>query len=316
MSFDQSVVQSVGVLIAMILLATGLRGWGVLKEEYGGIFARLITQYTLPALIFTSLSSSHFDLRKVWLAVVMIVSQVICALLAWSVGFLLKLSRPQKGALILASTFSSSAFLGYAVVKGVYVNDHLALSDAAIVSELGVATVIFTLGILIAIRFGTKETSLEERRCEVIKFFRSPIFCALILGILCSFFPIPRSNFFVESVYKFLHIIGSANTLLVTLTLGVMLHFEHIKKVLPVVLLACLIKLIVQPLLSSFQANLLNFPTLWHQIVVLEAAMPTAAMTAIFSKRYGCDSELTTILIFATFVSSVLTVIMMVFLLG
>ena len=61
---------------------------------------------------------------------------------------------------------------------------------------------------------------------------------------------------------------------------------------------------------------MLKFPLLWHQIVVLEAAMPTAAMTAVFAKRYGCDAELTTILLFATFISSILTVVMMVFLLG
>ena len=316
MSFDQSVVQSVSILIALILSAMGLRKWGVLKEEQGEIFARLITQYTLPALIFTALSTSHFDMRKILLAVVMILSQAFCALLAWGAGILLKLSRPKKGALILASTFSSSAFLGYAVVKEVYVDNNQALSDAAIVSELGVATVIFTLGILIAIRFGTKETSPEKRRTEVLKFFRSPIFSALTLGIIFSFIPIPKDHFIVVGFYKCLHIIGAANTLLVTLALGVMLHFKTLRKVLPIVLLACSIKLFIQPLLSSFQANLLHFPTLWHQIVVLEAAMPTAAMTAIFSKRYGCDSELTTILVFATFISAIFTIIMTVFLLG
>ena len=120
----------------------------------------------------------------------------------------------------------------------------------------------------------------------------------------------------IGGVYKFLGAVGAANTLLVTLTIGVMLHFRDLRKVLPVVLLACLIKLFIQPLLSHFQAGLLDFPPLWRQIVVLEAAMPTAAMTAVFAKRYGCDAELTTILVFATFISSIFTVIMMVFLLG
>lgn len=316
MTFHQSVVQSVGILIGMILLAMVLRILKVVKEEQGGLFARLTTQYTLPALIFTALSTSQFDLRKLMLAAVMIVSQALCALLAWWVSVLLKLSRPRKGALILASTFTSSGFLGYAVVKEIYRNNSQALSDAAIVSELGVAMVIFTMGVLIAIRFGAKETTPEEKRDEALKFFRSPIFFALILGIIFSFIHIPRDCWPIAGFYRFLHTIAAANTLLVTLTIGVMLHFRDLRRVLPIVLLACVIKLIVQPLLSYFQSELLNFPTLWHQIVVLEAAMPTAAMTAVFSKRYGCDTELTTILIFATFISSILTVVMMVFLLG
>ena len=316
MTFDQSVIQSVGILIGMIFLAMGLRRLGVIKEEQGGLFARLITQYTLPALIFAALSIGRFDLQKLLLAVVMIASQGICAALAWWVSNLLQLSRARKGALILASTFTSSGFLGYAVVKEIYLHNSRALSDAAVVSELGVAMVIFTIGVIIAIHFGISEASPREKRLEALKFFRSPIFFSLVLGIAFSFIPFPRENWLIAGVYKFLRTIAAANTLLVTLTIGVMLHFRHLRKVLPVVLLACLIKLVIQPLLAYGQAELLNFPLLWHQIVVLEAAMPTAAMTAVFAKRYGCDAELTTILVFATFISSIFTVIMMIFLLG
>ncbi len=316
MTFDQSVIQSVGILIGMIFLAMGLRRLGVIKEEQGGLFARLITQYTLPALIFGALSASHFGLQKLLLAAVMIISQGICAALAWWVSNLLKLSRAKKGALILASTFTSSGFLGYAVVKEIYSNNIQALSDAAIVSELGVAMVIFTFGVIIAIHFGVSEASPQEKRREALKFFRSPIFFSLVLGVIFSFISLDRGNWLIAGFYSFLRAIAAGNTLLVTLTIGVMLHFRDLRKVLPVVLLACLIKLIIQPLLAYGQSQLLDFPLLWHQIVVLEAAMPTAALTAVFARRYGCDAELTTILVFATFISSILTVVMMVFLLG
>ena len=316
MTFDQSVIQAVGILIGMIFLAMGLRRLGVIKEEDGGLFARLITQYTLPALIFGALSVSQFDLRKLLLAAVMIASQGICAAIAWWVSNLLKLSRARKGALILASTFTSSGFLGYAVVKEIYPNNSQALSDAAIVSELGVGMVIFTIGVIIAIHFGINEASPREKRAEALKFFRSPIFFSLVLGTIFSFIPIPRENWMVAGFYNLLRTIAAGNTILVTLLIGVMLHFKDLRKVLPVVLIACLIKLIIQPLLAYGQSELLNFPLLWHQIVVLEAAMPTAALTAVFAKRYGCDAELTTILVLATFISSILTVVMMVFLLG
>ena len=123
-------------------------------------------------------------------------------------------------------------------------------------------------------------------------------------------------NVIVAAFYRALGIVSTANTLLVTLTIGVMMHFKDFRKVIPIVLLACIIKLFIQPLLSSYQANILNFPELWRQIVVLESAMPTAALTAIFAKRYGCDAELTTILIFATFISSIFTMVMMIVLLG
>jgi len=316
MSFDQSVFQSIGALVAMIFLAMGFRAIGVLREKDGALFAKLITQYTLPALIFGALSTTPINSRRLLLAGVMIVAQLLCALLAWGVSCLLKLSRPRKGALILGSTFTSSGFLGYAVVKQIYHGNEQALADAAIVSELGVATMIFTIGILIAIHFGTSEIAPAQRRREILKFFYSPIFIALVSAILVSFIKLPEHHWFVDIFYRVLHIAGAANTLLVTLIIGVMLHFKDFRSVLPIVLLACLIKLFIQPLLAYGQSQLLGFPPLWHQIVVLESAMPTAALAAVFAKRYGCDAELTTILVFTTFISSILTIITMTWLLG
>ena len=316
LSYDQSVIQAVAILIGLIFMAMALREWGVIKESDGGLFARLITQFTLPALIFSALSITTFDFDKLLLALVMIISQLACALIAWVAGNLLKLSRPRKGALILASTFTSSGFLGYAVVKEVYADNPEALSDAAIVSELGVAFLIFTLGILIAIQYGVKEASFKEKKKEALKFFRSPIFFSLVLGILVSFLHPVKSNMYIGTIYKFLGTIAAANTLLVCLTIGSMLYFRDFRRVIPIVLLVIVIKLIIQPLLSHFQAGILEFSEIEHQIVVLEAAMPTAALTAVFAKRYGCDAELTSILVFATFITSILTMIMMVFLLG
>lgn len=316
MDFNQSVYESVGVLIALILIAMGLRKAGVVKEEHSALFAKVITQFTLPALIFNALSITEFDPEKFLLAAVMIISQVICALIAWGLSVLLKLSRPRKGALILGSTFTSSGFLGYAVIKQIYPGNTEALSDAAIVSELGVALLIFTLGIMIAISFGVKKTTKREEIKETIAFFKSPIFFALVLGIVFSVIRLPQNNWLVHALYNMLSIVGAANTLLVTLTIGIMLHFRDIRKVFIIVILACVIKLIIQPCLSFSQAQLFSFPDLWRQIVVIEAAMPTAALSAVFAKKYGCDAELTTILVFATFFSSILTIIMMVFLLN
>lgn len=316
LSYDQSVIQAVAILIGLIFTAMALRSAGVIKDSDGSLFARLITQFTLPALIFSALSITSFDADKLVLALVMIISQIICALLAWAAGNLLKLSRPKKGALILASTFASSGFLGYAVVKEVYADNPEALSDAAIVSELGVALLIFTLGVIIAIQYGVKESSFAEKRKEALKFFRSPIFFSLVLGILVSFLHPDKGSLYTGTVYKFLGTIAAANTLLVCLTIGSMLYFRDFRKVIPIVLLVVVIKLIIQPLLSHFQAEMLDLSQIEHQIVVLEASMPTAALTAVFAKRYGCDAELTSILVFATFITSILTMIMIVFLVG
>lgn len=316
MAFDISVIQSVGVLIVMILLGTALRRVGIIREEHGALMARLVTHYTLPALIFTALSRSEISGRKMLLAVVMIVSQCICGGLAWAAGRLLRLSRPRRGALILGSMFTSSGFLGYAVIRQIYGDNPQALADAAVVSELGVAVLIFTVGVMIAIHFGRSEADISQGKKVAMGFFRSPIFIALTAGIVVSLLPIPKGLWAVDWLYRLLGSISAANTPLVTLTIGAMLHFRDFRRVLPIVALACVLKLIVQPTLAWGQAELLDFPLLWKRIVIIEAAMPTAALCAVFAKQYDCDAELGSILVFATFLSCLGTICMMVFLLG
>lgn len=312
--FEYSAIQALIILIVLIFLGMLLRIWGILKESDGLTFSKIIINVTIPALIISALSSQQFEVEKMLLALVMVISQVSCALIAWAISWMLKLSRPRRGALILASTFTSSAFLGYAVVKEAFHDNAEALADAAIVSELGVATLLFTLGIFIAIYFGDSEQqSVKNKFREMARFFYSPIFIALVIGIAASFIQIPKEQFLVAGIYKTLKLISNANTFMVAITIGVMLHFRDLRNVWWIVAVAVLIKLIIQPLLSYAQAGWFDFPDMWREIVVLEAAMPTAAMTAVFAKRYGCDAELTSILIFATFISSCITMIMMVF---
>ncbi len=314
--FEHSAIEALLVLISVIFLGMSLRKWKVIKEEDGLVFTKIIINVTIPSMIFYALSQHQFEAEKLMLALVMITSQVACALIAWAISSFFNLSRPRRGALILGATFTSSAFLGYAVVKEIFKDSSEALADAAVVSELGVATLLFTMGIFIAMHFGSHTSNKKEKYREMVKFFYSPIFISLALGILVSFIELPHNNVFVGGIYKALNLISGANTFLVALLIGVMLHFKDLRKVWWATALVIVIKLIVQPVLSYSQSIYFGFPDLWHQIVVLEAAMPTAAMTAVFAKRYGCDAELTSILVFATFISSCITMIMMVVLLN
>jgi hypothetical protein len=119
----------------------------------------------------------------------------------------------------------------------------------------------------------------------------------------------------MERECEMLHLIANAITFLVALTIGVMLHFRDIRQAWWIVLVAVIIKLIIQPLLISWQAGLFYLSELWHQIVLLEAVMPMAAMTAVYAKKYGCDAELTSILVIETFISSCSTMVLMLILL-
>ena len=315
MTFEQILTQSILILVTMILLGTILRKIGVVKDEHGAFFASMVTEVTLPALIFIAISSHPVELKQLYPPLLLIGTELICALLAWTVGRVLKLSKPQTGALILASMFGSSAFLGYAVIKELFKDNVKVLGEAAIISELGVGLMIFTLGVAIAIFFGKNNISRRDALKPVLSFFHSHIFIALVTGIIVSFIDLPRDNIIIASLFKLLEIIANSNTLMVTMTIGIMLKFHNLRKVLPIVILACVIKLLIQPLLAGSFADMFSVSDTWRKILVIEASMPSAALAAVFAKRYNCDAELASILVFATFLSSILTIITIVWVL-
>lgn len=308
--FNEVLTQSILILVTMILMGTLLRRMGVVKDEHSAFFARIVTDVTLPALIFCAVSQHPIKLAQLLPPVVLVFSELVSALLAWGVGKILRLSNPRIGALILASMFGSSAFLGYPVIKDLFKGDSRVLAEAAIISELGVGILIFTLGVGIAIHFGSNKSSWKDMLKPALNFFRSHIFIALVAGIIVAQIGgLPKGNIVFGAIDELLRTIASANTLMVTMTIGVMLRFHELRKVFFVVIVACVIKLVIQPLFVGAAADMLGFSETFRKVVVIEAAMPSAALAAVFAKRYNCDGELGSILVFATFISSVLTII-------
>lgn len=309
MGLTGSLIQSIIVLVGLISLGMFLRHVGVLERGHSSVFARVVTNFTLPAMIFSALSKHPISWNQALLPVTMIIAEVICIVLAWIAGCMLNLSRPQKGSLILVSGFGSSAFLGYALVREVFPDNLSALSDAVVIGELGVGSLIFTVGVMMAMYFGTGSLNAREQIKTALSFFRSPIFIAVVLGITCSIYSLPRENSIVSTLYKTIDTVGRANTIMVTLTIGVMLRFKNLRKLLLLGIVVCIIKLFLQPVIVFFFSNLMAFPDLWKKVLVMEAAMPAATLSAVFAARYNCDGELAADMVFITVVLSAFTVV-------
>jgi malate permease and related proteins len=310
MSFEQNLIQTIVVLFGLMVFAMGLRALGLVKSEHSSLFAKLVTEVTLPALIFLSLAKKPVPWKELILPLTMMSVELICLGLAWTIATLLRLPRPQKGAFILASGFSNGAFLGYVVVQRIFPDNVMALPDAVFTCEIGIGFMIFTLGVVIAIYYGTGTGNTGSQvAAEVLKFFRSPIFAALVLGLAASAFPGLSANPVMAAIFDFLGVLAHANTMLVILTIGLLFQVQRLGPVLHLVAIAALIKLILMPLMVFSLGLCYNYPVLWHKILLVESAMPSAMLSAIYSQRYGCDAGLATLIIFTTVILSAVTIL-------
>lgn len=316
MDIQARVLGSIAVLVGVICLVVLLRRLGVVKAEQGSLFASLVTDVTLPALIFVSLARQPLPWREGLLALVMLGAEVICLALAWLLGRALRLGRAQMGAFMLTAGFGSSALLGYALISQVFPGDPAALAEAVVISEVGVGPALFTIGVMLAIYFGSAEVSGRQRLLIALKYFRSPIFAAIAAGLISANLPIPWQHPWLAALMQGPDLLAQANTFLVALTVGAALVFRGFGSVLHLAALVCALKLLLKPVLVWLPTLGLALPAWQAQVLILEGAMPSALLTVALSAKYGCDAALASRLVFATSVAGAGTILVMFWLLG
>ncbi|MEJ0090312.1 MAG: AEC family transporter [Limisphaerales bacterium] len=137
---------AIATLLALILLALLLKRRGFLEEAHGKMISRLVTNVTLPALVIVSLSRSRILWNELGLAMVMAGTGVACLALGWLIAKLLRLSRPQTAAVILASGFANASMLGFTIVAQIFPGDRNDLAEAVMLSGIGSQPIIFPAG--------------------------------------------------------------------------------------------------------------------------------------------------------------------------
>ena len=303
---------SILILALIILLVVFLRKKGFLKEENGVLFSQLVTKVTLPALIFDALCKSTIEWQYILLFIYIFLTEIILLGIAWSTGKLLKLNRQQMGSFLLVSAFGSSALLGYALIVELFPHNINALAEGTFISELGVGLPLFTVGVMIAIYYGEKEGNSKHVYDGAMIFFKSPIFIAIILGLLWSFLSLGTKGILITPFFEATHIIAKANTLLVALTVGVLLNFTSLRHIVWIALATVVIKLLLSPLIVYIPVSMMSLEPWQLEVLLLETAMPSAMLSVVLAKQYGCDAKLAAQLVFITLFISIFTTAFMI----
>ncbi len=311
MSIYMHTLTSILILILIMLLVVYLRHKELLKQENGMLFSWLVLQVTLPALIFSSMAHSTMEWHYLLLFLIMFASEMILLVVAWAIGRMMKLNRPQMGSFLLVSAFGSSGLLGYALISELFPGNSSVLAEAAFVSELGVGLPLFTIGVMVAVYYGSSKEGEKNLLASALPFFRSPIFISIIAGALWSILSLPTKGVFAETLFAVTHILGSANTFLVTLIVGVLLKFGSLRDIIWIAMVVIILKLIISPILVSMPAALMDLDIWQLQVLILESAMPSAMLSVVLANRYGCDANLAAKLVFVTLFASIITTSMM-----
>lgn len=307
MSHNLLVLQTVLAFALLVLACMGLKKLQVVREEDGPLFARIVTEVALPAVIFSQLATHQIGRRQLLLVVAMIVMGCISLGLAWLAGKMLRRPRTEVGALMLSSSFGSSALIGYPLVQYAFPHNPEALTDAVLLSEVGVGLPLFTICVVVAMYFGEE---VGERRSfwqSLRNYLRSPIFVALAAGLLVSPLGLDPKQSFLAPFFQTFDMIRDSLPLLSCLILGMQLKYRSPRVIAPLIVAAVVIQLIIQPWIGSVQAAWYHLPLEQRQVLVLEGGMPSAILPSVFAARYRCGPEICASLIFFNILTSIIT---------
>lgn len=305
-----SLINAILVIVFIYVLAIFMRRKKALTEEHSMTLARIVTDLCLPAIIFVSLAKQTIQLDQVTPALVMLGLELFCIALAWSISVLLKFNKAQQGAIVFCSAFGSSTFLGYSIILQMFPHSPEALTEAVLISEIGVGYPIFILGPILASYFGSEKIDAKSQWIASLSFFKSPVFFALILGLLWGAFRLPgQDNAFMAPVFQLCKVLASALTPLAILSVGLMFKMPPLRKILSALTVVIILKLIAKPFLASLLSTQFGFPELWKEVLVLLAAMPPAVLGAVFLRRYGGDASLASALLLTASLVSCVTLV-------
>jgi predicted permease len=165
---------------------------------------------------------------------------------------------------------------------------------------------IFTLCPLVASYFGSATGGLGSVKDTVVQYIKSPIFIAVVAGIIFSQFPTIVHSQWLDPFWESMRMIQGTLTVIACLILGLQLRFSSVGTILPLFLVSAVIQIIIQPMIAGFGASLFDIALLDRQVLVLISAMPSAVLGTVFATQYNCDGQKASELVFLNILASLI----------
>lgn len=293
------VILSIFLMAGVGYLLRRVGFWGVSE---GAVFSKTVLYVTLPCFILLALAGAKLTSEAFLILIIFIAGSLVCGIISFLIARFLKMPKPSAGVFILASSVGNTGFLGYPVILGVFGNK--GLPWAAIIDQFGMALPLNTLGIAVASYYGNP-VNKENRALTLLK---SPPFIASLIALFLIGRQVPDV---LRPLWRSMELFRDATVPLIMLFLGISLRPSSLNRKWVPIVIASILKLFLQPVIIYALALRVGLSSLPFQVLVMQACMPTALMTVVFSENYQLDLEVATGIVFLTTLASMFTIPLM-----
>ncbi len=275
------------VLVQMAGLILCGVGWrlsrpaGLAPAQTRKVLTSLVYYLLLPALVLSVLW--HAELGSTTLLIALSAAFGILAGLLLSVFScrVCKARPAATGAIILAATFPNATYLGLPVLEAAF--GPWARSVAIQYDLFACTPLLFTLGVMVAARYGTAAVAVHSMAAELL---RIPALWAAGAATLLNLGDVPTP----QILAGLLGLLERGVVPLMLFSLGLSLdwnraQWHNLVSVIPVIVLRLLL---IPALIVAFTA-LIGLSGDWRAAVVMETAMPSMVLGIVFCDRFNLD---------------------------
>lgn len=214
-------------------------------------------------------------------------------------SFFMKWNTQENCAMILSSSFMNNGNYGTPVILVFFGEMGF---DLAVIIMVLQQFVMSTVGIYYAAK-GSSGKDIVSQKAVLKKVIKMPIAYGALLGILFQLFHIPLTSSILNSI----GMIGDASIVIIMIILGMQLSMLTIKHIdYSKITIALTIRMIISPLIATVLVYFLPIETTYKQILIILAAMPSAANTTLMSVQFNTKPELVSS---STFISTLISLI-------
>jgi len=295
MSFNELVTTFANNLLPILLV--GLAGYvlGKTLTIDSRTMGRVVFYVFSPLLVFNLMVNSELNLKQALVTVGFTASIIaVMGLLAFLLGKLLQLERPQLLAVILTVAFGNTGNYGLPLVKFAFGDEALAVASIFYVTT----TILFnTVGVVIA---SLGHTDLKS---AVLGLLKLPSLYGVILALLVKSLGIQLALPLTRTIEIAAN--GAIPVMLILLGLELTrIQWSHSWRALGA---GVFIKLAFAPVVGLFLAGIFGLEGHERQGNVIEAAMPAAVATTVVATEYRLEPSLVTAIVFLGTILSPLT---------
>jgi malate permease and related proteins len=274
----------------MSLLMAGGIGWRIVKpmglgaEQTRTVLTTVVYYLFLPAMVLEVLWTADIGVHSLQYTILAVSSVLFGMGGFWLIGKLLKLEHRCLGAMILASGFPNTTYLGLPVLEQTF--GSWARSVVIQLDLFAVSPLLFTFGIIMVRHYGTEPSSIRQ---PVWSFLNAPPFWAAGIAVLLNLNSVSAPIWLTGT----LKLLSAAVVPLMLFSLGLALSWQAVRvRNIPYIAPVVVIKMILMPLFAILLVDHLTMSNNYKAAAVLDLAMPSMVLGIVLCDRYKLDSSL------------------------